>query len=118
MELVAEDRVVALVRPGRAGDLLVVTEKGFGKRTPLEAYRLQGRGGRGIITLRPGLKNGRVIAAKAIEEGDEILIMSTEGEVIRLSAKEIPRQGRASQGVTLMRLPPEDRVAAVALIKP
>lgn len=118
MELVAEDRVVALVRPGRAGDLLVVTEKGFGKRTPLEAYRLQGRGGRGIITLRPGLKNGRVVAAKAIEEGDEILIMSTEGEVIRLSAKEIPRQGRASQGVTLMRLPPEDRVAAVALIKP
>jgi len=116
MEVEQGDQVVALVRPADAQDLLVVTEQGFGKRTELAAYRLQSRGGRGVLTIRSDLRRGRVVAAKAVKEEDEVLLISTEGEVIRLAVREIPRQGRASQGVTLMRLPEREKVAAVALI--
>lgn len=116
MEVDPDDRVVALVRPTGAQDLLVVTEQGFGKRTELGAYRLQSRGGRGVLTIRSDLRRGRVVTAKAVKEEDEILLISTEGEVIRLAVREIPRQGRASQGVTLMRLPENEKIAAVALI--
>lgn len=115
MEVAADDRVVALVRPADAQDLLVVTEQGFGKRTALDAYRRQSRGGRGILTLRSDLRRGRVVAAKAVKEEDEILLISTEGEVIRLAVREIPRQGRTSQGVTLMRLAEGEKIAALAL---
>ncbi|MGB9919878.1 MAG: DNA gyrase subunit A [Moorellales bacterium] len=116
MDLAPEDRVVALVRPQPGKDLLVVTEDGYGKRTELAAYRRQGRGGRGILTLRADRRQGRVVAARVVDGEDEVFLISGEGEVIRLAAAEIPRRSRTAQGVTLMRLAPEDRVAAVAVV--
>jgi len=117
MELAPDDRVVALVRPAAGKDLLVVTERGYGKRTELAAYRIQGRGGRGILTLRPGSRQGPVVAARVIQEKNDVFLISAEGEVIRLAAAEIPRRSRTTQGVTLMRLAAEDRVAAVAVVE-
>ncbi|KKM11658.1 DNA gyrase subunit A [Clostridiales bacterium PH28_bin88] len=111
-----EDRVVSMdsVRPG--ADLLAVTENGFGKRTPLEEYRPQGRGGRGIIAIRTSERNGSLVAIMVVEEGDELMMVSSEGIIIRIDVADVSRMGRAAQGVTLMRLGENDRVVAVARV--
>lgn len=111
-----EDLVVSMdsVRPG--ADLLAVTENGFGKRTPLEEYRPQGRGGRGIIAIRTSERNGSLVAIMVVEEGDELMMVSSEGIIIRIDVADVSRMGRAAQGVTLMRLGENDRVVAVARV--
>jgi len=111
------DYVVAMdvVRPG--ADLLVVTELGYGKRTPLEEYRVTNRGGKGIRTLQVTRRNGLVAAASVVRDGEEVMIISAEGIMIRMKVDDISRQGRATQGVRLMRLGDADKVVAVAHIK-
>jgi DNA gyrase subunit A len=108
-----EDQVVAaeMVRPGTA--ILTVTEHGYGKRTELEEYRLQGRGGKGIINIRVTEKNGPVVSALQVHEQDQVMMISQEGKVNRVNAREISVIGRATQGVRLQGLEPSDRVAAV-----
>jgi DNA gyrase subunit A len=113
------DEVVGIERKDDAGDLLVVTEKGYGKRTPLKRYRRQGRGGKGLITLRVTGHNGGLVGIKiAGNNDDEVLLISSEGIVIRIPVGEVSRQGRSTQGVRLMRLDEGDRVVAVAKLPP
>ncbi len=111
-----DDQVVALV-PAGEGDLLVVTEGGYGKRTPWSVYRRQGRGGKGIRTLRVTGKNGPIVAARSVEEGDEVLLITGRGVVTRQAVAGISRQGRDAQGVLLMRLEPGDTVVAIATVE-
>jgi len=107
------DRVVA-AEVARAGTtILTVNEHGYGKRTALEEYRLQGRGGKGIINVRVMEKNGPVVSALQVQEQDQVMMISQEGRVSRLRAREISVIGRATQGVRLQGLEPNDRVAAV-----
>jgi len=110
------DSVVGLdvVRP--AADLLVVSQKGFGKRTPLEEYRVTGRGGKGIRTLQITEKNGPIVAVRVVRDGDEVMLISAAGIMIRTSVDEISRQGRATQGVRVMRLDAGDYAVAAALV--
>ncbi|HEY8418674.1 MAG TPA: DNA gyrase C-terminal beta-propeller domain-containing protein, partial [Limnochordales bacterium] len=110
------DFVVGLdvVRPG--ADLLVVSQKGFGKRTPLDEYRVTGRGGKGIRTLQITEKNGPIVAVRVVRDGDEVMLISAAGIMLRTPVDEISRQGRATQGVRIMRLDAGDQAVAAALI--
>ena len=113
IDLEPEDAVVAaeVVRPGSA--ILTVSERGYGKRTELEEYRLQGRGGKGILNLRVTDKNGPVVSALQVQEQDQVMMISQEGKVNRVPVREISVIGRATQGVRLQGLEPSDQVAAV-----
>jgi DNA gyrase subunit A len=102
---------VEVVSPGAAA--LTVTERGYGKRTELEEYRLQGRGGKGIINIRTTERNGAVVGVMQVQPGDQIMMISHEGKITRLRVDEISLIGRATQGVRLQGLEPTDRVAAV-----
>ncbi|NMB00896.1 MAG: DNA gyrase subunit A [Firmicutes bacterium] len=108
------DKVVGLAVAADDADLLVVTERGFGKRTPLTEYRQTNRAGKGIITLKKNERTGPIVGVQVVREGNEIMILSVEGIMIRLKVSEISSMGRNTQGVTLMRLDENDRVIAVA----
>ncbi|MBE3563293.1 MAG: DNA gyrase subunit A [Hydrogenibacillus schlegelii] len=119
IDLADGDAVVgAAVLPAGAeeGTLLVVTEHGYGKRTPLSEFRLQARGGRGVRTIRRGPKTGRVIGVAVVRDDDDLLVVDEGGVVIRMPAAEIPVMGRDAQGVRLMRLDGGGKVAAFARV--
>ncbi|MBI6546990.1 MAG: DNA gyrase subunit A, partial [Cyanobacteria bacterium NC_groundwater_1444_Ag_S-0.65um_54_12] len=97
------------------GDLLSVTTDGYGKRTPLSEYRPQGRGGLGLINMRLNVnRNGKVASVLVVRETDEVVLVTTNGIVIRQMVSDIARYGRMTQGVRLQRLGEDDRVAGVA----
>ncbi len=98
--------------------ILVVMENGLGKMTKVSAYRAQGRGGGGVKTANVTKKTGQVISAKVLPENFEgdLMLSAQSGQAIRMSISEIPSQGRATQGVILMRLPEGDRVSSVSVI--
>lgn len=108
------DRVVGMERVLPSARLLVVSEKGYGKLTPLSLYRVQSRGGKGITTLKVTERNGHLVGIRVVERDDEVLLMSGNDSIIRLAVSEISQQGRSTQGVRLMRLDEGDRVVAVA----
>lgn len=99
-------------------ELLVLSELGYGKKTATEEYKVQKRAGSGILTYKVKDKTGRLVTARAIERDKnlDVLIATTSGKIIRLSAKQIPTLGRATQGVRLIKLNERDKVASVAVI--
>jgi DNA gyrase subunit A len=117
IRLDGDDQVVGMER-FIDGQLLVVTEKGYGKRTDIKEYRLQKRGGKGIITLRVSDRNGYLVGVRVVNDNDEILLISSDDIIIRIPVKEIALQGRNTQGVRLMRFDEGDRVVAVAKVPP
>ena len=96
--------------------LLVVTENGYGKRTELKEYRLQGRGGAGIKTAKITLKTGSLIASKVLISEEDLIIISQRGQVIRTKISQIPKLSRATQGVRIMKLEEGDKVASATCI--
>ena len=98
--------------------ILSVTENGFGKRTDVEEYRLQTRGGKGVINVKTTAKNGRVNCIQLVDEHSELMIISRAGKMIRIDTKTIRAAGRSTQGVKLLNLEPEDKVAAAVVIAP
>jgi DNA gyrase subunit A len=99
------------------GMLLTVTEKGYGKRSLLQDYRLQGRGGAGVINIRAGVRNGKVVSSTLVRPGEGCLLISQEGMVIRFNIDEVRKTGRAAMGVRLLNLPVQnDRVVGLAKI--
>ena len=94
--------------------LLVVTENGFGKRTELEEYKTQTRGGKGILTYRITEKTGKSIGMQLVAEDDDIILISSDGTIIRMKVSEISILGRATQGVTLMRMSEGNKVVSIA----
>ena len=111
------DEVVAMevVKPG--GTLLTVTELGYGKRTPLDEYRVQSRGGLGLKNLDITAKNGRVIEIAQVSEDKELLLITEQGKILRTPTGDIRTIGRATQGVRLMDLDEGDKVVSVALVE-
>ena len=98
--------------------ILTVTSNGFGKRTDVDAYRLQTRGGKGVINLKTSTKNGMVNAIQLVDETSELMVISQYGKIIRIDTKTIRAAGRSTQGVKLLNLDPEDKVAAAVVIPP
>jgi DNA gyrase subunit A len=109
-----DDVVVAMevVRP--VGTLLTVTERGYGKRTEMEEYRVQSRGGVGVINISTSARNGQVVGVSYVEEGDEVLLITQQGMIIRMPTNDVRSIGRATQGVRLIEIEGEDRVVSVA----
>jgi DNA gyrase subunit A len=105
---------VATLDPTAENDILVVTDLGFGKRTPVADFRLQQRGGYGLKAIQLTSKNGAVAAIRHVHESDQILVLTEGGILIRMKVGEIRRSGRATQGVRVIRLDEGDRVVSVA----
>ena len=97
--------------------VLVVSEKGYGKRTDLEDYRVTNRGGKGVKTLQITEKTGQLVAIKSVVDGDELMIITKNGITIRMSVNDLRVMGRATQGVKLIRLGDDDDIASVAKIE-
>lgn len=118
--LKGDDQVSCMnvVKPGKQrknGLLLTITNKGYGKKTPLSEYPVQGRGGNGVIAMRIKEKTGEITESKILApELEDLFLISEEGQVIRLNPNEISELSRATQGVRVMRLSQDDRVAALA----
>jgi len=109
------DTLVSLNLTPKDSELLVVTERAYGKRTPIDEYPSQSRGGGGVITLKVTDKTGSVASARVISDHDnDLMIISAGGVVIRTDVSAIARSGRATQGVRLMNLGEGDSVVAVA----
>lgn len=96
--------------------LLVVTENGFGKRTELDEYKVQSRSGKGILTYRVTDKTGKIAGMKLVSDTDDIILISSDGTIIRLKVDDVSILGRATQGVTLMRMPEGVSVVGIARI--
>jgi DNA gyrase subunit A len=96
------------------GTILTVTEKGYGKRSLASEYRLQSRGGSGVINVKVMDKNGPVVGIKAVTDEDQVLLITEKGILIRLKVKDVRETGRAAMGVHLIDLDEGDRVVAVA----
>ena len=113
---ISKDEVVDV---GKQGSLILsVTEGGYGKRTPAEDYRLQGRGGSGVINVKTTERNGKVVGIAQVTEDSEVMLISHYGKIIRMDSKTIRESGRAAQGVRLLNLEPGDRVAAAVVLAP
>ena len=96
--------------------VVTITEKGYGKRTKLDAYRETHRGGKGVISIRVGEKNGKVVCIKQIKNDDELMISTSDGMVTKISARSIPTQGRNTHGVRLMNVEKDEKVVGVDVV--
>src|SRR5438034_6690720 len=109
-----DDYVVAMavVKPG--GTLLTVTERGYGKRTEIDEYRLTSRGGFGVINISTSERNGLVVGIAYVQEGDELLLITQQGMILRMPTNDVRSIGRATQGVKLIDIEEGDRVVSIA----
>ncbi|MFZ1133630.1 MAG: DNA gyrase subunit A [Candidatus Korobacteraceae bacterium] len=98
--------------------ILSVTEQGYGKRTDVDEYRLQTRGGKGVINVKTTVRNGKVVSIMLVNEKSELMVISQFGKIIRIDTKNIREAGRSTQGVRLLHLEEGDRVAAASVIPP
>jgi len=117
IKLTKGDEVVGMEVSIDSGDLLTITENGYGKRTPILDYRLINRGGKGVINIKTTERNGNVIGIKTVKDGDEIMVMSKNGIVIRLAVENISQIGRNTQGVRIMKLRDGDQVTTIARVR-
>lgn len=117
IKLDKKDFVVGLVAVKRAGtSILVVTDKGYGKRSDLQDYRMTRRGGKGVITMKSSDKNGSLISIREVVDNDDLMIITTKGIMIRQNVGEIRVMGRNTQGVRLIKLHDNDTISAVASV--
>src|SRR6058998_2905465 len=117
IELEEGDAVISADVVQEGVTILTVTERGYGKRTPLEEYRLQGRAGKGIIDIKTGGRNGNVVTMLQVRDGDDILVVTTKGKVIRFHAADVSSQGRNTWGVRIIELDADDHVGSVARVE-
>jgi DNA gyrase subunit A len=116
IRLRASDQVIAMdvFDPKSQATILIITERGFGKRTKLAEYRVQSRGGKGVIGIRTTQKNGPSVSAIQVGDEQEVMVMTAEGKVLRLRVKDIRTIGRSTQGVKIIGLGSNDRVVSTA----
>ena len=114
IKLKGDDKVIDMDNLRKNCEVLTVTENGYGKRTPTEEYRAQSRGGIGLINIKVTEKTGFVVGVKVVNENQEFMLISTEGIVIRSNINEVSVINRNTQGVKVMNMDDNDKVAAVA----
>ena len=116
MKLSKGDYLVGMEAVEKEGWILTVTEQGYGKRTELGQYRVQSRGGKGIINVKTTASKGKVVGIINVTDKSEVMIITQFGKIIRLESGDIRSAGRSTQGVRLVRLEEGDRIAAACLI--
>jgi DNA gyrase subunit A len=112
--LAKKDAVVGAQILKKDTTILTVTVNGFGKRTDMDEYRVQSRGGKGVINIKTSDRNGEAVSVLSVTDKDEIMLITTGGMIVRCPVKDIRATGRSTQGVRLMRLEAKDKVACVA----
>lgn len=117
INLEGDDVVVGMDVMRKDAEVLTVTEEGYGKRTPVGEYRTQSRGGKGTINNKLTDKTGKVVGLKVVRPGQELMLISGDGIVIRFEVDEVSITGRNTQGVTLMRTGEQDKVVAMAIVE-
>jgi DNA gyrase subunit A len=117
MDLKDGDHIIGMELVKEDAGVLCISEKGYGKKTPVDEYRLQTRGGKGIITMKTIKKTGNLVALKMVTDDDDLMIINSEGTVIRIDTREIATMGRNTQGVTLMKLDNKAMVTSIARVK-
>jgi DNA gyrase subunit A len=110
------DEVISMLRYNEDTTLLVVAENGFGKRTELDEYKIQNRGGKGVLTYKVTEKTGILVGAKLVDEEDDIMLINSNGIIIRMHVNEISILSRVTQGVTLMRTSEDNKVVSIARV--
>jgi DNA gyrase subunit A len=116
MDLAEGDYVVGAEVVGNEGLILSISENGYGKRTPLETYRLTRRGSKGVINMKTTPRIGNVVAILSVKDDTDVMIVTKDGKMIRIEANAIRQTGRSAQGVCLVKLDPGDHVAAACVI--
>ena len=116
MDLAEGDYLVGMEVVEKDGLILSISENGYGKRTPLEDYRLTARGGKGVINMKTTGKTGKVVAILSVREDSDLMIITKNGKIIRLESGKIRQAGRSTQGVRLVHLEEGDKVAAASVI--
>ena len=114
IRLLGKDEVVSMAVVEPEGTLLTVTDKGFGKRSRIDDYRMQTRGGKGIINVRTTKRNGGVVAVPFVRDEDQLMVITAHGMIVRLNVEDFGVMGRATQGLRLIQLDEGDEVVAVA----
>jgi len=109
-----DDRVVAMEVLTPGGTILSVTEQGYGKRTEIEEYRVQSRGGIGIINIQTSDRNGKVVGITRVTDEDELMLITQQGKILRMASKDIRTIGRSTQGVRLIDIEGDDRAVSIA----
>ena len=117
MNLSDNDEIIGMQMSSQGKDMLIVSEKGMGKRTSMEEFTKQNRGGKGVKCYKITEKTGNVVGMKAVDEESEIMIINTEGNVIRMKCSDISQYGRITSGVKLINLPEKEKVASVAKVR-
>ena len=117
MNLVDSDEVIGMQIDSQGTDLLIVSEYGMGKRTSIDEFTAQNRGGKGVKCYKITEKTGNVVGVKAVDEDNEIMIINTEGIIIRMKCDGISELGRVTSGVKLINLPEGDKVACIAKVR-
>ena len=120
MRLDSDDEVIGMesIIAKSTATLLAITENGFGKRTELDEYRVQIRGGKGVITYKITPKTGELVGIKIVNDDDDIMMITDTGTIIRLNVKEVSVLGRSTQGVTLMRTNENEKVVSIETVEP
>jgi len=116
MKLDKKDYVIGMELAMPDAALLTVTEHGYGKRTDVKDYRLQSRGGKGVINVKVTSKNGEAIGLASVKEDDGVMLITSEGMLVRIPVKEIRKVGRSTQGVRIIKLGTKDKVTSVAKV--
>ena len=116
VKLDKKDYVIGMELVERDTALLTITELGFGKRTEVKDYRLQSRGGKGIINIKVTAKNGEAVGLAGVKDDDEIMLITSEGMLVRIPVKEIRKVGRSTQGVHIIKLGSKDKVTSMAKV--
>ncbi|CAH0525741.1 DNA topoisomerase (ATP-hydrolyzing) subunit A [Vibrio hippocampi] len=116
IKLTAEDQVVSLIVPKTDGDILTATENGYGKRTVLAEYPAKSRATQGVVSIKVSERNGSVVGAIQVEEGDEMMMITDAGTLVRTRVSEVSQVGRNTQGVTLIRTAEDENVVALQRI--
>ena len=114
LRLAQGDRIVGMEVLSHGQTLFTATENGYGKRTSIDEYPLQKRGGKGVITIKTSERNGHVVEILLVEGDDDLMLMADSGKLIRMSVSGISVISRNTQGVRLIGLSPEEKVAGVA----
>ena len=111
-----DDEVVSMELARKGEELLVVTEKGYGKRTPVKDYKVQARGGKGLLTYDKSKfdKTGYLVGAMTVQDDDEVFLINSDGIIIRIEASDVSRLGRTTQGVRIMKVEEETEIVAMA----
>ena len=117
MNLADRDEVIGMQLDSQGTHLLIVSEKGMGKRTEMEEFTSQNRGGKGVKCYKITEKTGNVVGVKAVDLDDEIMIINTGGIIIRMKCDNISSLGRVTSGVRLINLPDGDTVASIAKVR-